>query len=119
LGRMSDAVVDCTAAIAICPTVAPAYSNRACGHIGMGEYDKAIKDCSEAIRLDAGLAEAYWYRGVAYNAKDQQAEANADFAEAARLGYCKSCQDNRGVGRSKGEGIKGSWRRKRDTHNRR
>ena len=55
-----------TQAIALNPTMAALYGNRAAAHLMMGSYPKVLDDCSAAIKLDETFVKAY-YRSAKAN----------------------------------------------------
>ena len=66
IGECDEAITDFDRAIAIAPSSAGIYGNRANVYIGIGERDKAFADCGNIIAIDAKYATAYYNRGTAY-----------------------------------------------------
>lgn len=71
-----------TCALAIDPTLAKSYANRAQGYIRRGEYEKAIADASAGLALkptlDSTINTLYARRAQAYYSLDRISDAIAD-----------------------------------------
>lgn len=58
-GRYGDAIDAYSTAIALDPSSAPLYSNRAASRMMVDQYAEAIQDCNKAIDLSKGFMKAY------------------------------------------------------------
>jgi tetratricopeptide (TPR) repeat protein len=77
---------DLNKAIAIAPSCAYLYYNRANVSAADKDYRQAINDYTKAIDLDARLAEAYHNRGMALIDSGNTTEGIADLSKAGELG---------------------------------
>lgn len=77
---------DLNKAIAIAPSCAYLYYNRANVSAADKDYRQAINDYTKAIDLDARLAEAYYNRGMALIDSGNTTEGIADLSKAGELG---------------------------------
>ena len=57
--KYDDAIAAYTDAIALDPTNAVYYSNRAAAHTSKGDHASAVADAERAIEVDASFAKAY------------------------------------------------------------
>lgn len=84
-GELTNAIRDCTDAIAIDSKWAWPYKIRGNAWKTKGEYDLAIADYEEGMRLDPKDNQFYVCRGRCHQAKKNYDKAIADFTEAIRL----------------------------------
>lgn len=77
--RFDEAVELYTKAIALDPTQAVFFSNRAQAHIKNEAYGLAINDATEAVKLDSGYIKAYYRRAIANTAIIKHHDALEDF----------------------------------------
>jgi Tfp pilus assembly protein PilF len=85
-GQYADAVHAFDVAVALAPSSAECYSNRALAHAAGGETDLARRDYARALELAPGLATAALNRGVLNYQGRQFPEAAADLERALRDG---------------------------------
>ena len=76
---------DSTAAIAIHPDDAAAYSNRGLAYLAKGEAEKAVRDYTQAISLNPRWEFAFRLRGDAYAKLREWGKAIADYTQALRI----------------------------------
>jgi Tfp pilus assembly protein PilF len=82
LGRAAEALSDYNAAIALDPTLADPYYNRAFLYQNDREFKKAIEDYSRVIAINDGYFKAYMNRGISYAELGMPVEAIDDFTKA-------------------------------------
>jgi len=80
--QYDQAILYCTACMAIRPRNVPTLINIGRAHNALGQHDKAIAVYSQAIELDANSALAWLERADAYATRADWAKAAADFAKA-------------------------------------
>lgn len=97
--KYNDALLDCSKAIELDPTVGMYYNNRAMAYMKLNMPDEAINDYTQAIKVDSGLI-IYGNRGLAYYRKKQYEAAIKDLSECLELTQNtitrKNCFINRG-----------------------
>lgn len=84
------AIEDLDRVIAIDPTFAFAYYNRANIKVRLKDYDGAIRDFTDAVRYKEDLAEAYYNRGLTYLLLEDREKACRDMSAAGELGLEKA-----------------------------
>jgi small glutamine-rich tetratricopeptide repeat-containing protein alpha len=91
-GNLDLAIAKYTEAIAVDPTEATFYCNRAAVHSRQGNHEIAIADCEKAISLDPKYATAYSRLGFAYFSTDQRDKAREAYERGIRV-----CPDNQAL----------------------
>jgi tetratricopeptide (TPR) repeat protein len=84
-GRLDEAEVHFSAAIAADPNFAFAYRNRGSVFYIKGDHEAAVGDYSRAVELNHQDSDSYYFRGLAYQALGRLREAVADFTQAIRF----------------------------------
>ena len=105
-GRQSDALQYFNRAIAIDPSFADAYGNRANVLVQLGQPDAAIADCNRALALGSilklQLSRIYFNRGTAYALKNLPDSAIADLTQTIYFDpYHATAYFNRGIAYSR------------------
>lgn len=85
LGKLEEAVADCTKAIELDPQLGKAYTWRGGAFMDKNELDKAIADATRAIQLDPNFLFSYYVRGNSWWSKGDGNQAVNDFTQAIRL----------------------------------
>lgn len=81
---------DMDRALALAPTNAFLYYNRANLKVQLHRYVEAIDDYTEAINLNPSLAEAYYNRGLARMQNNDKVQAIDDLSKAGELGLYRA-----------------------------
>ena len=84
------AITDLTAAIALKPENAWAYTSRGSAFAKLGQHDKAIADFDRVIQLDPKNEEAYNNRGWSRKALGDTDGACADWRTSQRMGNAEA-----------------------------
>jgi tetratricopeptide (TPR) repeat protein len=84
-GEIEEAFHCYSRSIALDPTNAVAYSNRAMAALKLSKLELAEDDCSRAIKLDRSYVKAWSRRGTARFKRGKYREAVYDFEEAIKL----------------------------------
>ena len=83
--RFVEARISLNRVIALEPTLADAYNNRAAVSLELKEYQDALADCDHAISLTPNFADAYSNRASALNKLKRRQEALASYDKALAL----------------------------------
>jgi tetratricopeptide (TPR) repeat protein len=83
--HLTMALADLDKAVAMNPSLAPAYYIRGLVHLERRDPDKAITDLSTAVALNRRFAPAYTVRGRAFAQKGDHDRAIADYSKALEL----------------------------------
>jgi serine/threonine protein kinase/Tfp pilus assembly protein PilF len=78
LGKLDDALVDCTEAIRRQPTLSDAYAVRGTIYRTQNKLDLALADCTRALELDARCLQAMYNRAEVHRLRGENARAVAD-----------------------------------------
>ena len=84
-GRIKEALADYDRGIALDPSIAELYINRAAVHGMAGNLAKALEDVNKGIQLDPENANGYLNRSLVYVNTGRYAEAEADYTNYLRL----------------------------------
>ncbi|KAJ3106828.1 RNA polymerase II-associated protein 3 [Phlyctochytrium planicorne] len=84
-GEWKRALKQYTSSIALDPTQAVPYVNRAMVHLKLESWQKAEEDCTSGLALEPKNVKALWRRGVARSNMGQFLDAEADFQNALVL----------------------------------
>ena len=84
-GKLNDAYVKYTAAIALNPHNAVYYANRAAVLITQTKFEQAIADCRRAIDCDSSYTKAHYRLGTALVSLHRPSEAKSAFERALDL----------------------------------
>lgn len=83
--QYADALRLYSRAIALDPTNAVYFCNRAAAHFKLNDHEAAVADCTAALALQPDYSKAHGRLGLAFAAMDRHREARAAFARAAAL----------------------------------
>ena len=83
--NFAEALVSCDKIIALEPTVAETYVNRAAALLGLNRPEESVASCDRAIALVANLANAYYHRGRALIRLGRHQEALASYDKAIAI----------------------------------
>ncbi len=92
LKQQEQAIQNCSAAVAINPDLAAAYTLRAYSRYALGLYQEAIGDWTAVIRLKPASATAYYWRGSLQAQNGNLGLARPDFQKACDLGEKRACK---------------------------
>eukprot|EP01094_Clydonella_sp_ATCC50884_P020814 TRINITY_DN4401_c0_g1_i1.p1 TRINITY_DN4401_c0_g1~~TRINITY_DN4401_c0_g1_i1.p1 ORF type:complete len:553 (+),score=88.61 TRINITY_DN4401_c0_g1_i1:171-1829(+) len=99
-GDTRKAIIHFSQAIAMDPSNAKFFSNRACAYLRLERFHEAISDCTSAIARKPS-AKAYARRAIAYHCLGHAEESRADMEQAGKLdknmeqaGYLCSYEDD-------------------------
>lgn len=84
--RFGAAIDAYTEAIALCPTIAVYWTNRALCHRKRNDWTKVEEDCRRAIQLDSNSFKAHYMLGLALLQKEDLAEGVKELQKALDLG---------------------------------
>ena len=81
------------------PDVAQTYSFRGWVYYTIGEYEKAIGNYTKALEINNNEKKTINNRAIAYLKLGQNQKACADFRKLCELGYCKSYEYAKEIGK--------------------
>jgi len=84
-GKFNDAIASYTSAIALDPSNAIYYSNRAAAYAKLQDNKNSILDCEKALNIDPSYSKAYGRMGLAYFNDENYEKAIDAYENALRL----------------------------------
>ncbi len=87
MGRLEEAIQDCSTYISFKSTADDMYEFRGYLLAQNGEFDQAIQDFNQAIAINPGNGAYFFNRSTTFNRKGDKVSALRDANKARKMGY--------------------------------